>query len=87
MVNPEDDHPQHGGGSGEDHHYGVVRACSVIPSGSCRVLTQYRSLHGGGDALGHGHQEDGHVEHGGDAQCRLLPGLRWYEENKPGLDF
>ena len=32
------------------------------------------------------HEEDGHVEHGGDAECDLLAGLGRDEENKESED-
>ena len=34
-----------------------------------------------------GHEEHSHVEHGGDAQGDLLPGLSWNQENKPEISF
>ena len=33
------------------------------------------------------HEEHCHVEHGGDAQGDLLPGLGWNQENKPEIRF
>ena len=46
-------------------------------------LTEYGGLVCRGDAAGHRHQEHGHVQHGGDAQCNLLTGLSRNEKNKP----